>query len=130
MREFERFNTVIANAYVQPMAQAYLGRLVDRHVGDQLAVGGRLVIPVGSYSQDLVLVTRCFDDACASEGNNGLWAVPLSPAGVGRASAARHLGRIPYAWGAQVVPSLGVLVLTDGEDILTVPLRASGLGGT
>jgi len=30
MREFERFNTVIANAYVQPMAKAYLGRLVDR----------------------------------------------------------------------------------------------------
>lgn len=30
MREFERFNTVIANAYVQPMAKAYLSRLVDR----------------------------------------------------------------------------------------------------
>lgn len=30
MRELERFNTVIANAYVQPMAKAYLGRLVDQ----------------------------------------------------------------------------------------------------
>ena len=30
MREFERFNTVIANAYVQPMAKAYLSRLVDQ----------------------------------------------------------------------------------------------------
>ena len=30
MREFERFNTVIANAYVQPMAKAYLARLVDQ----------------------------------------------------------------------------------------------------
>ena len=30
MREFERFNTVIANAYVQPMVAAYLGRLVSR----------------------------------------------------------------------------------------------------
>ena len=30
MREFERFNTVIANAYVQPMVAAYLGRLVTR----------------------------------------------------------------------------------------------------
>ncbi len=30
MREFERFNTVIANAYVQPMVAAYLGRLVAR----------------------------------------------------------------------------------------------------
>lgn len=30
MREFERFNTVIANAYVQPQVAAYLNRLVDR----------------------------------------------------------------------------------------------------
>ncbi len=35
MRELPRFNTVIANAYVQPMVAAYLGRLVDelRHAG-------------------------------------------------------------------------------------------------
>jgi len=30
MREFERFNTVIANAFVQPRVASYLGRLVDR----------------------------------------------------------------------------------------------------
>ena len=30
MREFERFNTVIANAYVQPQVDDYLTRLVDR----------------------------------------------------------------------------------------------------
>lgn len=30
MREFERFNTVIANAYVQPQVAAYLNRLVAR----------------------------------------------------------------------------------------------------
>ncbi|MEM8948587.1 MAG: hydantoinase/oxoprolinase family protein, partial [Pseudomonadota bacterium] len=30
MREFERFNTVIANAYVQPQVADYLGRLVQR----------------------------------------------------------------------------------------------------
>lgn len=30
MREFERFNTVIANAYVQPQVADYLGRLVAR----------------------------------------------------------------------------------------------------
>ena len=30
MREFERFNTVIANAYVQPQVADYLGRLVGR----------------------------------------------------------------------------------------------------
>ncbi|MCB5160913.1 hydantoinase/oxoprolinase family protein [Marinomonas algarum] len=30
MREFQRFNTVIANAYVRPQVAAYLGRLVER----------------------------------------------------------------------------------------------------
>jgi N-methylhydantoinase A len=30
LRELPRFNTVIANAYVQPQVSAYLGRLVDR----------------------------------------------------------------------------------------------------
>lgn len=30
MREFERFNTVIANAYVQPQVSDYLGRLVQK----------------------------------------------------------------------------------------------------
>ena len=30
MRELPRFNTVIANAYVQPMVANYLGRLVKR----------------------------------------------------------------------------------------------------
>ncbi|NIZ09595.1 hydantoinase/oxoprolinase family protein [Pseudooceanicola sp. HF7] len=37
MREFERFNTVIANAYVQPQVAAYLGRLVDRLAGEGIA---------------------------------------------------------------------------------------------
>ncbi|MEM9059224.1 MAG: hydantoinase/oxoprolinase family protein [Pseudomonadota bacterium] len=30
MREYERFNTVCANAYVKPLMKAYLGRLSDR----------------------------------------------------------------------------------------------------
>ena len=30
MREFERFNTVCANAFVKPLMASYLGRLVDR----------------------------------------------------------------------------------------------------
>ncbi len=30
MREYERFNTTCANAYVKPMMEAYLGRLLDR----------------------------------------------------------------------------------------------------
>src|SRR5699024_4058357 len=30
MREFERFNTVCANAYVKPLISSYLARLVER----------------------------------------------------------------------------------------------------
>jgi N-methylhydantoinase A len=30
MREYERFNTVVANAYIKPLMAAYLGRLEDR----------------------------------------------------------------------------------------------------
>ncbi len=30
MREYERFNTVIANAYIKPLMKSYLGRLSDR----------------------------------------------------------------------------------------------------
>ncbi|MEL6998130.1 MAG: hydantoinase/oxoprolinase family protein [Pseudomonadota bacterium] len=33
MREYERFNTVCANAYVKPLMKAYLGRLIDRLAG-------------------------------------------------------------------------------------------------
>jgi N-methylhydantoinase A len=35
MREYERFNTTIANAYIKPLMQSYLGRL-----GDRLAIEG------------------------------------------------------------------------------------------
>ncbi|KAA2311795.1 hydantoinase/oxoprolinase family protein [Puniceibacterium sp. HSS470] len=60
MREFERFNTVIANAYVQPQVAAYLGRLVAR-LRDQdvcapvymLHSGGGL-ISVGTASEQPV----------------------------------------------------------------------------
>ena len=30
MREYERFNTVVANAYIKPLMASYLGRLADR----------------------------------------------------------------------------------------------------
>ncbi len=33
MREYERFNTTCANAYVKPMMESYLGRLADRLAG-------------------------------------------------------------------------------------------------
>ncbi|MGI9368643.1 MAG: hydantoinase/oxoprolinase family protein [Ruegeria sp.] len=34
MREYERFNTTIANAYIKPLIKSYLGRLRDRMAGE------------------------------------------------------------------------------------------------
>ncbi len=34
MREYERFNTVVANAYIKPLMASYLGRLEDRLKGE------------------------------------------------------------------------------------------------
>ncbi|MEM9435041.1 MAG: hydantoinase/oxoprolinase family protein [Pseudomonadota bacterium] len=34
MREYERFNTVVANAYIKPLMASYLGRLEDRLQGE------------------------------------------------------------------------------------------------
>ncbi len=34
MREYERFNTVVANAYIKPLMKSYLGRLEDRLRGE------------------------------------------------------------------------------------------------
>lgn len=34
MREYERFNTVVANAYIKPLMKSYLGRLEDRLKGE------------------------------------------------------------------------------------------------
>ncbi|WP_298936892.1 hydantoinase/oxoprolinase family protein [uncultured Ruegeria sp.] len=34
MREYERFNTVVANAYIKPLMASYLGRLEDRLHGE------------------------------------------------------------------------------------------------
>ncbi|UUV07280.1 hydantoinase/oxoprolinase family protein [Ruegeria sp. YS9] len=37
MREYERFNTVVANAYIKPLMASYLGRLEDRLRGEGVA---------------------------------------------------------------------------------------------
>ena len=37
MREYERFNTTIANAYIKPMMNSYLGRLKERLAGEGAA---------------------------------------------------------------------------------------------
>ena len=34
MREYERFNTTVANAYIKPLMRSYLGRLQDRLAGE------------------------------------------------------------------------------------------------
>uniref|UniRef100_UPI004048C794 hydantoinase/oxoprolinase family protein n=1 Tax=Yoonia sp. TaxID=2212373 RepID=UPI004048C794 len=34
MREYERFNTVVANAYIKPLMKSYLGRLAGRLAGE------------------------------------------------------------------------------------------------
>lgn len=65
-----------------------------------------------------MLVTRCFDDQCASGKEHGLWEIDLER------STERQIEGLPYVWGGQPVPELGLLVFTDGEDISAVPLRA------
>jgi N-methylhydantoinase A len=37
MREYERFNTVVANAYIKPLMKSYLGRLAGRLSGEGVA---------------------------------------------------------------------------------------------
>ncbi|MDP2496159.1 hydantoinase/oxoprolinase family protein [Shimia thalassica] len=37
MREYERFNTVVANAYIKPLMASYLGRLEERLKGEGVA---------------------------------------------------------------------------------------------
>ncbi len=38
MREYERFNTVVANAYIKPLMKSYLGRLEGRLRGEGVAL--------------------------------------------------------------------------------------------
>lgn len=83
--------------------------------------------PFDGYTTALpgtLLVSRCFDDVCLSGPENGIWEVQLDESGV---REARRLPTLPYAWGAQPVESLGLLVFTDGDDILAIPLAVAGL---
>jgi hypothetical protein len=84
--------------------------------------------PFDGYPTDglrTLLVTRCFDDACLSGPLNGIWEVQLSDPASPRA---RKLPGLPYAWGVQPVPSLGIVVFTDGDEILAMPLAQAGIG--
>ena len=64
-----------------------------------------------------MIVTMCFDAACRSGEENGFWWVSLP--GSGEAS---KLPNLPYGWGAQPAPALGLFIYTDGSDILALPL--------
>lgn len=92
-----------------------------------------LYVPAGGTTFDAfldessgtLLVSRCLDDTCASEGPNGIWEVRVKKGVAGRAGKIQGL---PYAWGVQPVESLGLLVFTDGEDILSAPLSEANRG--
>lgn len=81
--------------------------------------------PFDGYAIDLrgsLMVTMCFDSACLSGEKNGVWEIDLQEANPGEA---RKLVHVPYGWGAQSVPSLGLFLFTDGEDILAIPLTVA-----
>lgn len=63
-----------------------------------------------------MIVTRCVDDVCAPGLQNGVWVIPDDPS-----AGPRKLDALPYVWGVQPVPQLGVTVFTDGEEILALP---------
>jgi protein-L-isoaspartate(D-aspartate) O-methyltransferase len=60
---------------IQVAAAAQLG--IPRALLEQLKIGGRLVIPVGQYSQDMVLVTRTDNDKYNEKKFPGFQFVPL-----------------------------------------------------
>lgn len=69
-----------------------------------------------------LLVTRCFDQTCESGSQNGIWRIRRD---AGDTDSAEKLAGMPYGWGAQTVPSLGLLVFTNGDDILMLPFAES-----
>ncbi|NNF28708.1 MAG: hypothetical protein HKN73_15900 [Gemmatimonadetes bacterium] len=69
--------------------------------------------PVGGS----VILTWCVDDPCETGTQNGIWEIPEEGA-----DSPKKLDTLPYAWGFQPVPSLGIAIFTDGEEILALPL--------
>ncbi|MEL6444145.1 MAG: hypothetical protein AAF089_07495 [Bacteroidota bacterium] len=110
------------------------GIYVARRRGEGLGPNAPLYVPdegttfdgVVSSVDEALLVTRCLDDVCDPGDLNGVWAVEL---GVPEGPTARKIAALPYVWGVQPVEALRLLVFTDGEDILAVPLEAAGLSG-
>jgi len=65
-----------------------------------------------------ILYTHCFDDTCASGAQNGVWLLDIDDA----MQTPQKIDGLPYVWGVQVVPTLDLVVFTDGDDILSLPL--------
>ncbi|MBO6576876.1 MAG: PD40 domain-containing protein [Rhodothermales bacterium] len=66
-----------------------------------------------------LLLTWCGDERCGVAAGNGLQIL--------EDGSLRQIRGVPYAWGAQPVPALGILVFTDGDDILALPLPDTDL---
>jgi protein-L-isoaspartate(D-aspartate) O-methyltransferase len=60
---------------------------IPRPLLDQLAVGGRLVIPVGVHAQKLLRITRLSQDEYVQEPLESVTFVPLIPGVSGKVAA-------------------------------------------
>ncbi len=52
VREYERMSTTVANAYVRPMAAAYVARLKDRLAGHGIEAPLRIMVSSGGFTSD------------------------------------------------------------------------------
>ncbi|MEM1096713.1 MAG: hypothetical protein AAGJ10_19105 [Bacteroidota bacterium] len=73
-----------------------------------------------SATSERIIYTHCFDDMCAPDAQNGVWLLGIDDA----MQTPQKIGGLPYVWGVQVVPAWDLVVFTDGNDILSVPLNS------
>jgi N-methylhydantoinase A len=72
-REYERTSTTVLSAYVQPVAERYLGRLADRL--DEEGFGGQLYIMQSNCGVDSVAKTKDIPITMVESGpSSGIWA--------------------------------------------------------
>jgi hypothetical protein len=67
-----------------------------------------------------ILFTYCQTDSCARADGNGVFVLGSQFA------EPQIIPSLDYVWGVQPVSNLGILVFTDGDDILSVPLQKAG----
>ncbi|MBT8397725.1 MAG: hypothetical protein HKO65_05810 [Gemmatimonadetes bacterium] len=113
--------------------EAGAGIFLARKDGEGFRASEPVFVPEGGTTFDafaeglsgMLLVSRCVDDICESNGPNGIWELHLDD---GVVMSAGKIQGLPYAWGVQPVEALGIMVFTDGEDILSVPLAVADRG--